>query len=74
MIKKLNEWIAETYPQLGKIEFVRGRGYFYFVADDWRLDIESIGVCYLNHATLEQWKEWIALEINAAVEAAGEAC
>tara|TARA_R100000152_G_C6781589_1_gene216431 strand:- start:5212 stop:5457 length:246 start_codon:yes stop_codon:yes gene_type:complete len=70
MIKKLNEWIAETFPHLGKIEFVKGEGYFYFVADDWRLDIYSIGVFALNQATLEQWKEWIADEINSAVERA----
>lgn len=71
MIKQLNDWIAEKYAHLGEIEFVRGRGYFWFHAEDWRLEIDNIGVCYLKHATLEQWKKWIALEIDAAAEEAG---
>jgi len=68
MMQKLNKWIADTFPHLGKIELVKGNGYFYFCADDWRLDIQSIGVCHLNHGTIYQWKTWMADEINDAVK------
>ncbi len=58
-MRELNEWIAKEFAELGKIEFVRGRGYFYFACEDYTLEPQSIGVCYLNHASLEMWKGWI---------------
>jgi hypothetical protein len=56
-IKSLNKKIAE----LGKIQLIRGKGYFYFVGEDVigetgvKGDTYSVMSYRLNHLTEKQW-------------------
>ena len=69
-LKNIQAHIDKKYPDLG-IEFVRGRGYFYFVTDDPGLEIDSIYVCYLKQCSLERWVEMVDGNIEDAIK---EAC
>lgn len=52
----MNKINKELY-KLGKIELVKGNGYFYFIGDDVDIDISGVYVNSLNQLTLKQWIE-----------------
>jgi len=65
-LKKINEHIATLTPHL---ELFKGYGYFYFgLTPDAPPEVceppESIGICHLNHMTLEDWKKWVEFGIK----------
>ena len=49
--------INKELSKLGKIELVKGNGYFYFIGDDVDIDISGVYVNSLNQLTLKQWIE-----------------
>jgi len=63
-IKALQAHIDVSYPEMG-VKIYKGAGYFYF---DSLLDISSIYVYALNHASLDRWKEMVSDEIDCAIE------
>lgn len=67
-MKKINEHIEKKY---GKgIEFVKGRGYFYF-STRTNLFIESIYVYALNQMDLDGWIHYVDGNIDDALEDRG---
>ena len=65
-LKKINEHIATLTPHL---ELFKGYGYFYFgLTPDAPPEVceppESIGICHLNHMSLEDWKKHVEWEIK----------
>ena len=49
--------VNKAIAHLGKIELVKGEGYFYFIGDDVNVWAESVYVYRLNELTLERWIE-----------------
>lgn len=64
-MKKINNYLKELAP----LELVKGNGYFYFIETkdakfNWQDVPDSIGVCHMNHLSMEQWQG----EIDYAVD------
>ena len=67
-MKNLNEHIRSKYGE--GLEFVKGRGYFYFCTDErqgW-MEISSIYIYALKQADYDFWIRDIDIEIEKAIE------
>lgn len=67
-LKLVNEYIQMMYPE---ICLAKDNGFFYIYSDNNAVALKlatlgstSIGVCHLNHTTIERWREFVTSALN----------